>query len=146
MDYGQKKYTAAERSKVIALFIRAAAQIIDSDGVDQVSIRKVATLAEYNSDTLNSESLYFHTWEVFCKYAFSMPQVFDHLFFSPHNFDLDTTIGSFYEVFPNFLEGMGNSVLNMVKHCNLFAQPLSTPQLQDVLLCRKTRGREERTD
>lgn len=150
---GRKKYTEAERSKVITSFIRAAAQIIDDDGVDQVSIRKVATLAEYNSatmylyfkdldelitlacisfledyyrelvvshsDQLSSEALYYHTWEVFCKYAFSMPQVFDHLFFSPHNFDLDQSIERFYEVFPNFLEGMGESVLKMVRRGNL---------------------------
>ena len=49
---GRTKYSAEERKTVAASFIKATASIIATDGIGNVSIRKVATQAGYSSATL----------------------------------------------------------------------------------------------
>lgn len=49
---GRAKYTTTERNRVISEYILAARQIIDSEGIEQVSIRKVAKLTDCNSATM----------------------------------------------------------------------------------------------
>lgn len=49
---GRNRYTPQERNKITAAFIRCAREIIDLEGIDQVSIRKVAQTAGFNSATL----------------------------------------------------------------------------------------------
>ena len=41
-----------QRKRMMGYFIRAAEEVIESDGLDKVTIRKVAQLAAYNSATL----------------------------------------------------------------------------------------------
>ena len=58
---GRTKYTEAERDQIMITFIRAARELIDQDGIDSVSIRKIATLTGLNSATMY---LYFPNSDV----------------------------------------------------------------------------------
>ena len=58
---GRTKYTEAERNQIMTTFIRAARVLIDQDGIDNVSIRKIATLTGLNSATMY---LYFPNSDV----------------------------------------------------------------------------------
>ena len=49
---GRSKYSPEERERIITTFIRAAREIVDLEGVENVSIRKVASLAGFNSATI----------------------------------------------------------------------------------------------
>ena len=46
------KYTDAERNSIMDTFLESTRQVIEAEGVDGVSIRKVASTAGYNSATL----------------------------------------------------------------------------------------------
>ncbi len=49
---GRTKYTETERDQILITFIRAAREIIDAEGIDKVSIRKIAGLTGLNSATM----------------------------------------------------------------------------------------------
>ena len=49
---GRKKYTEKERSQIMISFLRATREVIDTEGLEQVSIRKIADRTEMNSATL----------------------------------------------------------------------------------------------
>ncbi len=49
---GRKKYTADERVRMVSMFIEKTREIIETEGIDQVTIRKIARLCGYNSATL----------------------------------------------------------------------------------------------
>ena len=63
---GRTKYSAEERKAVASSFIKATASIISSDGMNDVSIRKVAAQAGYSSATLY---LYFEDLSELVKLA-----------------------------------------------------------------------------
>ena len=49
---GRHKYTSEERDEIIRSFIRAAREIIDTEGIEHVSTRKLAKITGYNSAKL----------------------------------------------------------------------------------------------
>lgn len=49
---GRTKYSNEERRTIVATFIQAAQNIIDTDGLESVSIRRVSSEAGYSSATL----------------------------------------------------------------------------------------------
>ena len=49
---GRMKYSEDERNRIITNFLRCTREIIDLEGIDQVTIRKVAQCAGFNSATL----------------------------------------------------------------------------------------------
>ncbi len=49
---GRTKYSNEERDKILIAFIRAAREIIDEEGIDKVSIRKIASITGMNSATM----------------------------------------------------------------------------------------------
>ena len=49
---GRMKYTEEERSRIMISFIQATRKIIDTEGIDQVSIRKIANQTGMNSATM----------------------------------------------------------------------------------------------
>lgn len=51
MDNAERK-RQLQKKRMMHYFIDAAVQIIDEEGIDGVSIRKVADIAGYNSATL----------------------------------------------------------------------------------------------
>lgn len=54
---GRTKYSEAERDKIIVMFISAAREIIETEGIKKITVRKVADLAGCNSSLLY---FYFH--------------------------------------------------------------------------------------
>lgn len=63
---GRTKYTTEERKAIIADFIEAAAEIIDEEGIDRISIRKVSARAGFSSATLY---IYFKDLDELCTLA-----------------------------------------------------------------------------
>jgi AcrR family transcriptional regulator len=49
---GRTKYTEEERNQIMITFIRAAKEILETEGIENVSIRKVANLTGMNSATM----------------------------------------------------------------------------------------------
>ena len=49
---GRTKYTAAERDKIVVMFISAAREIVETEGLGHITVRKVADLAGCNSSLL----------------------------------------------------------------------------------------------
>lgn len=145
---GRAKYSESERERIIITFIRATREIVDLEGVESVSIRKVAARAGYNSATMylyfkdidelitlasmsylenycrtlaadipqmtTPLDTYIHTWEVFCQYAFTYPNVFYHLFYKPHSASLEETIQRYYTIYPNQLENISGTLYKML--------------------------------
>lgn len=58
---GRMKYTEEERNQIMIAFIRAAKEILGEEGIEHVSIRKVANLTGLNSATMY---LYFANSDV----------------------------------------------------------------------------------
>ncbi len=49
---GRTKYTPAERDKIVVMFISAAREIVETEGLNGITVRKVADLAGCNSSLL----------------------------------------------------------------------------------------------
>ena len=49
---GRTKYTEAERDKIIVMFISATREVIETEGIGNVTVRKVADIAGCNSSLL----------------------------------------------------------------------------------------------
>ena len=132
---GRTRYTDEERGRIMTTFIRAAREIIDAEGIDNISIRKIASLTGMNSATMylyfpdsdvlttmalmgylekycralaadmpqmkTPEDALFHSWEVFCRYAFANPCAFQHIFFCRHTVPLAEIIDRYYQLFPD---------------------------------------------
>lgn len=143
-----------QRKRMMSYFIKATEQVIEEEGIDKVTIRKVAQLAAYNSATLYNyfedlDHLVFYTlmkylkaytlglsaamakcktprevvlasWEVFCKYAFSKPQIFYNLFFNKHSDKFSETLKGYYAIFPEELGEHPNMVGDMLRQSNMF--------------------------
>ena len=146
---GRTKYTEEERARIMTMFIRAAREIIDAEGIDNLSIRKIAALTGMNSATMylyfpdsdvlttmalmgylekycrslaadmpqmkTPENALFHSWEVFCQYAFANPDVFRHIFFCRHTVPLGEIIDRYYQLFPDQLKNIRGNVLDMLR-------------------------------
>ncbi len=145
---GRSRYTDKERDQIIIAFIRAAREIIQNEGIEKVSIRKIAALTGFNSATIylyfpnadalitlalmsylekycrslandmhlmnRPEQVLTHTWEVFCQYAFTYPQIFRHIFYTPHTVALSETVDTYYRLFPQQLENISGDVRQML--------------------------------
>ena len=146
---GRTRYTDEERGRIMTTFIRAAREIIDAEGIDNISIRKIASLTGMNSATMylyfpdsdvlttmalmgylekycralaadmpqmkTPEDALFHSWEVFCRYAFANPCAFQHIFFCRHTFPLAEIIDRYYQLFPDQLKNISGNVLDMLR-------------------------------
>lgn len=49
---GRSKYSPEKRNEIVSSFVRAATEIMKNDGVEEVSIRRVSSIAGYSSATL----------------------------------------------------------------------------------------------
>lgn len=66
---GRTKYTDDKRKSMLLMFIQTTRTIIDSDGIENLTIRKIAKASGYNSATIY---LYFHDLdELVCLAALS---------------------------------------------------------------------------
>lgn len=170
---GRSKYTTEERVRMLALFIHTTREIIDSEGIEQVSIRKIAQHSGYNSATFYSYfkdqdelitisamsyledycsalakelktprsayDTYLLTWELFGKYAFAYPQVYQRLFFYPHSKPLASTIARYYKCFPEQLENIGGAVKQMLRGGDLEDRdlPVLVPLAEEGIIRRE---------
>ena len=148
VNMGRAKSSEEERRKTVTNFIRTTRELINSDGIGHVSIRKIsaksscasATIYHYfkNADELidlacisylerycralasdmptlkDPLDIYMHTWELFCRYAFTYPQVFYHLFFKCKA-SLKGAIDTYYELYPQQLVDISGSIYDMLK-------------------------------
>lgn len=146
---GRAKNSEDNRRKTITAFISATRELISSEGIEHVSIRKIAARSGYNSATIynyfqNVDELidlacisylerycralatdmpllkeplgaYIHTWELFCRYAFTYPQVFYRLFLTQHKVSLKDAIDTYYELYPQQLVNISGSIYNMLR-------------------------------
>lgn len=82
-------------------------------------------LANTADQMQTAEQTYVHTWEVFCRYAFSLPEVFHHLFFAEHSVDLNKTVDRYYRIYPNFLDSLDGVINDMLHAGELHDRNLS---------------------
>ena len=61
------------------------------------------------------EDALFHSWEVFCRYAFANPCAFQHIFFCRHTVPLAEIIDRYYQLFPDQLKNISGNVLDMLR-------------------------------
>ena len=145
---GRTKYTEAERDQILVSFIRAAREIMDAEGIEKISIRKIAALTGFNSATMylyfpnadvlitmasmsyleeycrtlaadmpimrTSRDAFFHSWEVFSRFAFAQPKIFFHIFYEEHAVPLDEIVEEYYRLFPDQLSNIEGTVYDML--------------------------------
>ncbi len=155
---GRPKYSTQERDQILVTFIRAAREIIQDEGIEKVSIRKVANITGLNSATMylyfpNADALitmacmsylekycrtlaadmplmqskrdaFVHSWEIFSKYAFADPQIFRHLFYTEHSFDMGELIDTYYRLFPHQLDDISDTMVDMLHAGNIDARSM----------------------
>lgn len=190
---GRARNSEGDCRKTLTAFIQATREIMSTEGIEHVSIRKIASLLYYNSATIylyfkNVDELinlasvsfleqycralaadmplmkeplaaYMHTWELFCKYAFSYPQVFYRLFFTKNKIPLEDTIDKYYELYPEQLADISGSIYDMLKggslkqRCDVIIAPLAdaglvsrehTDIINDMSICYFRKLLEER--
>jgi len=146
---GRTKYTEAERDQILVSFIRAAREIMDAEGIEKISIRKIAALTGFNSATMylyfpnadvlitmasmsyleeycrtlaadmplmrTSRDAFFHSWEVFSRFAFAQPKIFFHIFYEEHTVPLDEIVEEYYRLFPDQLRDIDGIVYDMLR-------------------------------
>lgn len=157
---------------MISMFIKTTREIIDTEGIDQVTIRSVAKICGYNSATLyhyfddvdelitlscmsyledycrawaqelktprTDLDTYVFTWELYGKYAFKYPHIFNRIFFYNHKKPLSESIRLYYEVFPDQLENISGAINDMLRGGSLIERdyPVLRP-LADAGLIRR---------
>ncbi len=146
---GRVKYSDSERDKIISTFISAAREIIETEGIDKLSIRRVASFTGYSSATIylyfpnvdalvtlacmsylekycralaadmdrmkTNYDMFINSWEVFSRHAFANPNIFHHLFYSPHTVPLRETVQMYYKLYPNQLEGITGPLYDVLQ-------------------------------
>lgn len=162
---GRVKYSDSERDKIISTFISAAREIIETEGIDKLSIRRVASFTGYSSATIylyfpnvdalvtlacmsylenycrdlakdmekmkTNYDMFINSWEVFSRHAFSNPNIFHHLFYSPHTVPLRETVRMYYKLYPAQLEAITGPLYDMLlggtieERCMLVLGPMA---------------------
>lgn len=150
---GRTKYTEEERDQILISFIRAAREILDEEGIEKISIRKIAALTGLNSATMylyfpNADVLitmasmsylekycrtlaadmplmstnrdaFFHSWDVFSRFAFEQPEIFSHIFYEQHAVPLNDIVEEYYRLFPDQLSDIQGNVYDMLRSGSL---------------------------
>ena len=142
-----------KKNRIKKYFIDACHQIISTESVDAVTIRKVADLAGYNSATLynyfeNLDHLlfyasckhlkgyllklktvelpedcverYFLIWKHFSEEAFINAEFYYIMFFKFYNRNFNDTIKDYFDIYPEELEGLSQSLLPMLVESKLW--------------------------
>lgn len=141
-------YRAEQRNQIFACFVNSASEIMEQEGMEALTLRKVAQRAGYNSATLynyfkdldhlimyasmkyfqeynqnlatyiadirDSYLKFISIWEFFCDSAFRHPHAFYNLFYGKYSGELAEIIKSYYEVFPEELGDLDDSVRSML--------------------------------
>lgn len=141
-------YRAEQRNQIFACFINSASEIMENEGMEALTLRRVAKKAGYNSATLYNyfkdldhlvvyaSMKYFEDynrnlaryladetddfqrflfmWRFFCASAFRHPHAYYNLFYGKYSGELTEIIQEYYEVFPEELGELDDSVLEML--------------------------------
>lgn len=132
----------------MSYFIDATNELIDENGIGEITLRKVADKAGYNSATLynyfenldhlifyaamgnmqeysnalslylvdakNAMDIFLKVWECFCDYSFDKPEIYNAIFFSNLNNDMEHYIAEYYKLFPLDLTTINPQVSTML--------------------------------
>lgn len=71
------------------------------------------------------EETYLLTWRLFCRHAFRYPECMNHLFFSRHSPRLVNVVQTYYDLFPEELEGISDCLRIMVRSSSLYVRNLA---------------------
>ena len=141
-------YRAEQRNQIFACFINAASELMENEGMESLTLRRVAKRAGYNSATLynyfkdldhltvyasmkyfedynrnlaryladeqDSFQRFLFMWRFFCASAFRHPHAYYNLFYGKYSGELTEIIHAYYEVFPEELGELDDSVLEML--------------------------------
>ena len=141
-------YRAEQRNQIFACFINAASELMENEGMESLTLRRVAKRAGYNSATpynyfkdldhltVYASMKYFEDynrnlaryladeqdafqrflfmWRFFCASAFRHPHAYYNLFYGKYSGELTEIIHAYYEVFPEELGELDDSVLEML--------------------------------
>lgn len=133
---------------MMSYFIDATNELIDENGIGEITLRKVADKAGYNSATLynyfenldhlifyaamgnmqeysnalslylvdakNAMDIFLKVWECFCDYSFDKPEIYNAIFFSNLNNDMEHYIAEYYKLFPLDLTTINPQVSTML--------------------------------
>ena len=137
-----------QRKRMMSYFIDATNELIDENGISEITLRKVAKKAGYNSATLynyfenldhlifyaamgsikdyssalnlylvdakNGMDIFLKVWECFCDYSFDKPEIYNAIFFSNLNNDMEHYITEYYKMFPLDLTTINPQVSTML--------------------------------
>ena len=106
---GRTRYTDEERGRIMTTFIRAAREIIDAEGIDNISIRKIASLTGMNSATMY---LYFPDSDVLTTMAL---MGYLEKYCRALTVPLAEIIDRYYQLFPDQLKNISGNVLDMLR-------------------------------
>lgn len=141
-------YRAEQRNQIFACFINAASELMENEGMESLTLRRVAKQAGYNSATLynyfkdldhltvyasmkyfedynrnlaryladeqDAFQRFLFMWRFFCASAFRHPHAYYNLFYGKYSGELTEIIHAYYEVFPEELGELDDSVLEML--------------------------------
>lgn len=82
----------------------------------------VHDIAETGNEDRTAEETYRYTWDVFCRHALNKPTIYLNLFFGPNSDSLDDMVQEYYGLFPEELESVHSSLLNMLEAGSLLAR------------------------
>ena len=141
-------YRAEQRNQIFACFINAASELMENEGMESLTLRRVAKRAGYTSATLyhyfkdldhltvyasmkyfedynrnlaryladeqDAFQRFLFMWRFFCASAFRHPHAYYNLFYGKYSGELTEIIHAYYEVFPEELGELDDSVLEML--------------------------------
>ena len=140
-----------KKKRVMMYFIEATQELILDEGLEKLSIKKIAEKAGYNSATIynyfeNLEVLilyasinylkneitedmkaievYETVYRIFTKHSFERPEIFHTLFFGKYSYKLENIIKKYYEIFPDEIEGHIDLTKAMLIQGNIYDRDL----------------------
>ncbi|MDR7857317.1 MAG: TetR/AcrR family transcriptional regulator [Tissierella sp.] len=149
-----------QRKRMMLYFINATEELIDEDGIEGITLRRIADRAGYNSATLynyfeNLDHLIFYAsmkyikdyalslntylsdsnnamdrflkvWECFCDYSFDKPEIYNAIFFSNLDKDIEDYVEEYYKIFPEYLQNYHENISTMLLKSDINERGLTT--------------------
>ena len=131
-----------KRKRIMSYFINATIELMEKEGIENLTIRKVAEQAKYNSamqETLihkaegkDFQEWYLGQWRCFCRHSFQRPRIYNFLFFSPEGTqNLNEVFRRYYEIYPNEKEEKTEDYEGFLKEGDFFKR--NEDLLRDVI-------------
>ncbi|SHI80755.1 TetR/AcrR family transcriptional regulator [Lutispora thermophila] len=79
----------------------------------------------YTKDVRNPIERYFKVWECFCRHSYSMPKIYNEIFFGKHSSKLNHSIKDYYSIFPEELEDTEEDIKPMLLGENIYERNLT---------------------